>query len=121
MCGFDAATVGTDNAYAARCAVQRLRCAVLTASATRCAVLRCHGRTPGNQTQQTTISVQSAPGMRFLVFDFGVYAKCGTEMSRSCAVRCWDPRHAWQLEKVILNQMQKKTFLVFNTNGTGSR
>eukprot|EP00961_Rhodomonas_salina_P148815 2003312-Rhodomonas_salina.2 len=40
----------------------------------------CYGlATPRNRIQETAISVQFAPGMRFLVSDFGVDAKAGTD------------------------------------------
>eukprot|EP00961_Rhodomonas_salina_P171727 2315662-Rhodomonas_salina.1 len=42
-----------------------------TPSAMLCPVLR--QRTPRNKIQETAISVKFVPGMRFLVFDFGVY------------------------------------------------
>eukprot|EP00961_Rhodomonas_salina_P086892 1168676-Rhodomonas_salina.1 len=34
--------------------------------------------------QENTISVQFVPGMRFLVFDFGVYVMCGTVAMLLC-------------------------------------
>eukprot|EP00961_Rhodomonas_salina_P079229 1065092-Rhodomonas_salina.2 len=41
--------------------------------------------TPRSPVQETTISVQFVPGMRFLVFDFRVYAKSRTDIAYGAA------------------------------------
>eukprot|EP00961_Rhodomonas_salina_P029390 396351-Rhodomonas_salina.3 len=86
--------LGTDTANGTAYA-QAMRCPVVTerlvlpayARTTQCPVLTqrvlvpgyglrryCRRPTPRNPIQETAISVQCVPGIRFLVIDFGVYA-----------------------------------------------